>query len=62
MAKVMRFRVNIKDVDPSTDVTNLARQIAEFIRNMIGSDVTVNINDNDPTPPSAVDAAARGRR
>jgi len=57
----MRIRVNINDVDPETDVTELARRIAEFVRNMTGSEVSVDLRDNDPIPPNAIDALKRGR-
>ena len=47
---VMRVRVNINDVDPNTDVSELARRIGELVRNLTGSEVSIDIQDNDPRP------------
>jgi len=47
---VMRVRVNINDVDPNTNVSELARQIGELVRNLTGSEVSIDIQDNDPRP------------
>lgn len=47
---VMRVRVNINDVDPNTDVSELARRIGELVRNLTGGEVAIDIQDNDPRP------------
>jgi hypothetical protein len=58
----LRVKVDIRDLDPSVDASELARRIAEFVRNMTGSETSVRVNDNDPIPPSVIDATKRGRR
>ena len=47
---VMRVRVDINNVDPSVDVSELSRQIGELVRNLSGGEVSVDIQDRDPIP------------
>ncbi len=47
---VMRVRVDIKDVDPNTNVSELARRIGELVRSLTGTEVSVDIRDTDPRP------------
>ena len=52
MPATMRVRVTIRDVGPQTDVSMIARQIAEVVRNMTAGEVNVRIRDNTPVQRS----------
>ncbi len=45
---VLRVRIDLKDVDPNVDVSEVARRVGEIIRNMTGSEVSITVKDNDP--------------
>lgn len=54
----LRVTVDLNNVDPKVDVTDLARKIGEVVRNVTGSEVQVDIKDT----PATIRTADRYRK